>query len=125
MTAGPHGCGRDMYIFMRPEMVNGKVCFVLVLFTDIRCYMAHAIRLVTHAIGLMSALSPDHLHSDNCSVISPGFHLLVLTSPSQLHEQRGLDSSPLEHSGHISRKWMNRDMLMYAHVCVQYVPIKE
>ena len=95
MTAGPHGCGRDMYIFMRPEMVNGKVCFVLVLLLSsvaiCSCYTACALML----------------------------HGLCI------HEQRGLDSSPLEHSGHINRKWMNRDMLMYAHVCVQYVPIKE
>ena len=25
MSAAPYGCGRDLYIFMRPEMVNGKV----------------------------------------------------------------------------------------------------
>ena len=25
MTAAPYGCGRDLYIFMRPEMVKGKV----------------------------------------------------------------------------------------------------
>eukprot|EP00960_Hanusia_phi_P040225 754318-Hanusia_phi.AAC.3 len=25
MTAAPRGCGRDLYIFMRPEVVQGKV----------------------------------------------------------------------------------------------------
>jgi hypothetical protein len=67
--------------------------FKFYYYSDIRCYM-------THAIGFMSVL-PDHLHSDNCSVISPGYHLLVLTSPSNymnrevstLHHMSTVDTS--------------------------------
>ena len=51
ITADPHGCDRDMYIFMRPEMVNDKVCFVWVLLLQWHlllygsCYTAHALML--------------------------------------------------------------------------------
>ena len=35
MTAAPYGCGRDLYIFMRPEMVKGKVRKAMIWVTQL------------------------------------------------------------------------------------------
>ena len=42
MTAAPGGCGLDMYILMRPEMVHGKVCFIS------ECYYCSVMSALPH-----------------------------------------------------------------------------